>query len=102
LVVIVEVFVTQGQPLKALREQFFQLVIDKARVSLIVEALGQRAHDAQAAVDLAQQQRAAVGGERAAREIGHDFSGTQVLKEQRLVVTVCRQSSGGWRFHLAE
>jgi hypothetical protein len=87
LVVIVEVFVAQGQPFEPLRQEFFQPVLDKAWVALIVEALGQRPRHAQAVIDLAQQQRPTVAGERAAGEIGHDFSMTQGLKEQRLIVT---------------
>jgi hypothetical protein len=69
-------------------------VIHEPRIALIVEADGQGAGEAEAMVGLAQQQRAAVGGERAAGEIGHDLAATQVLKEQRLVVTVCQRRSG--------
>jgi hypothetical protein len=72
LIVIIEVFVTEGERFDALGEQGFEVVLDEAGVALIVEASGQRPGEAEAAIDLAQQQHAAVGGERAAREIGDD------------------------------
>ena len=65
-------------------------VIHKAGVALVVKTIGQCQRETQAVIGLAQQQRAAVGGEGAAGEIGHDLARTEVLKEQRLVVTVCR------------
>ncbi len=45
--------------------------------------------------------RAAAGGEVAAGEVGDDFAGTEVLKEQRLPGTVCRRSGGGVRLVMA-
>jgi hypothetical protein len=77
-------------------------VIDKALVALIVKTLSQFVRGAQAVIDLAQQQRAAVGGESAAGEIGYDSARTEVLKKQGLVLTVCRRRSGVVHFHLAQ
>ena len=57
-------------------QQLLELVIYKAGVALVVKTIGQRARE--------------VGGEGAAGEIGHDLARTEVLKEQRLAVTVCR------------
>ena len=88
--VIIEVFVTQRLAVDALSQQLLELVIHKAGIALVVETLGQRAREAQAVIGLTQEQRAAVGGEHAAGKIGHDLAATEVLKEQRLVVTVCR------------
>ena len=88
--VIVEVLVPQRQPVEPLRQQFLKPVIHKAGVAPIVETPGQRAGEAQAMIGLAQQQRAAVGGKGAAGKISRDLARTEVLKEQRRVVTVCR------------
>ena len=55
-------------------------MIHKARVALIVEALSQFPRHAQAMINLAQEQRAAVGAKRAAGKIGHNPARTQVLK----------------------
>jgi hypothetical protein len=76
-------------------QQFGQLMIHKTRIAVIGETVGQRAGQPQALIHLPEQQHAAVGGERAAGKIGHDLAVAEVLKEQRLVITVCRGSSGG-------
>jgi hypothetical protein len=102
LLVVVEVFVAEGFGVNPLREHLFQEVLDKDGVPSIVKATGQLAGQTQGAIDLAQEQHAAVAGEGAAGKIGHDFSGAEVLKEQRLVFTVCRRRSGGWQFHLVQ
>jgi hypothetical protein len=77
-------------------------MIHKARVTVIVETFGQGAGQTQALIHLPEQQHAPVGGERPPGKIGHDLAAAQVLKKQRLVVTVCRRSSGVVRFHLAQ
>jgi hypothetical protein len=43
---------------------------------------------------LAQEQRAAITGEVAAGEIGHDLAAAKVSKEQRLSRTDCRARGG--------
>jgi hypothetical protein len=48
-------------------------------------------------IDLAEQQHAAVAGEIGGGELGDDLAGTEVLKEQPLVVTVCGARGGGVR-----
>ena len=102
LVVIIEVLVPQRQPGEALRQELGELVIHKTRVALIVETLGQCARHAQAVIDLTQQQRAAVGGEGAARKISNHLARTEGLKEPWLVLTVCRRRSGVAHFHWAQ
>jgi len=101
-VVIVEVFITQRQPIEPLGQQLLERVIDKTLIAGIDKASRQRAGQTQAVINLAQEQDAAVAGERAAGKIGHDLTRTQVLKEHGLVTTVCPRSSGRLCFHLAE
>ena len=101
-VVIVEVFITQGQPIEPLGQQLREGVIDKALIASIGKTTGQGAGETQAMIDLAQEQDAAVAGEKTAGKIGHDFARAQILKEHGLITTVCSRSSGGLCFHLAE
>ena len=42
-------------------------------------------------VDMAEQEHPAVAGKFTGGKVGHDLAGTEVLKEQRLVGTVCRR-----------
>ena len=55
-------------------------MFDKDLVALIAKAARQPTGEPEGKIDLAQQQHAAIAGERAARKIGDDFSGTEVLK----------------------
>ena len=48
-------------------------------------------------IDLTEQEHAGVGGEVATGKIGDDLAGTEVLKEQRLLGTVCGRSGGAVR-----
>jgi hypothetical protein len=77
-------------------------MFDKDLIAKIAEATRQPVRQAQGPIHLAKQEHAAVAGEGAAGKVGHDFSGPEVLKEHRLVLTVCRRRSGGWQFHLAQ
>jgi hypothetical protein len=99
---IVAILVAQRLGAEPLGEQFAQPVIAVARVAPIGEGCRQRARQPQAAIHLAQQQRAPVAGEVAAGKIGDDLARTQVLKEQRLVVTVCLRNGGAGCFHRAQ
>ena len=64
--------------------------------------MGQRARHAQTAIHLAHQQRAAIAGETAAGKIGGDLAVAEVLKEERLVVTVCGRKGGAGCGHKAQ
>ncbi len=99
---VVEVLVAQGQALDPLGEQVFERVIGVAGIAPVGEGLGERARQAQPAIQLAQEQRATVAGEATAGKISDDLARAEVLKEERLVVTVCRRSSGGGCFHWAQ
>jgi hypothetical protein len=56
----------------------------KARVAMIMETGGEGAGDAQALVDLAQEQQAAIAAEVARREVGLDAAGAEIVEEQGL------------------
>ena len=93
--VVIEILVTQRQPVKPLGQKLGQRMINKAGVARIAETGGQRAGQTQAVIDLAQQQHAAVTGEVAGGEVGDDLACPEIGKEQRLVMTDCRRSGGG-------
>ncbi len=96
LLMVVEVFIAQRLPVEPLRQQLRHRVFDKNRVALIAKAGGQSGQQPELLIDLAQEQHAAIAGERPAGKIGDYFSQTQVLKKQRCVLTLCRRRSGGW------
>ena len=91
MLVIVEILVAQRQAIDALREQLRDRVIDKPSVPLVRKTARQRARQAQTGVDLLQQQRAAIAGQRAPGKIGHHFPATEVLKLERSLLTLCRR-----------
>jgi hypothetical protein len=82
---ITEIFIAQGQPVEALIEQLLDAMIDEPLVARIAEAGGQFTAQAQAAIDLAEQKRAAVGAQVAAGKVGLHLAGTQVLEKKRLL-----------------
>jgi len=92
---IIEILVTQRQPMHALREQLRDAVLDKARLAPVAEARRERAGHSQAVIDLPQQQCAPVAAQMTAGKIRHHFARPKVLKEQGLVFTVCRWSGVG-------
>ena len=51
---------------------------------MVGEAAGELAEDAELLFDLAEQQAAGVGGDRAAVEIGDDLAASEGLKQERL------------------
>src|SRR3974377_811663 len=99
---IVDVLVTLGLRIDALAQHLLHGVIHKTLVPTIIETLGQPTSQSEVGVHLARKQYAPVAGEGSARKIRHDFAPTQVLKEQRLLVTLCYRRSGERRFHWAE
>lgn len=78
LVMIVEVFVAQGQRLPPLGPELLQPVVHKTRVALIVEAPGQLTAEAEAVVNLAQEQHPAgcLSADRSVERVPPDKSAT--------------------------
>src|SRR5919108_4578871 len=98
---VINILIAQGQSVNALGEQLLHLMINPTRIPQVIEATGQASAHPEPSVDLPEQQHSSVTGERPARKIRHHFAWSQVLKEQRLVLTVCRRRSGGYHRHLA-
>ena len=90
LVVVVEVFIAQRQAEDALAQQRLQPVLDQARIAPVGEALGEPADQPKALVQLSQQQRPGVGGDRAAVEPAHHHFAFNRFKGEKPRVTVCR------------
>ena len=91
-VVVVEVLITQRQAVNPLGDQFLDRMLDEQWVAVITKAGGHLAAEAQALVDLAQEQRAAVTVKIAAAEVGDDAAGAPIGEEQWLGVG---QDQGG-------
>lgn len=102
LLVVVDIIATPRLGIDALGQQAGQGVFHEEGMALIPKTVSQSAGQSQGQIHLAQEEGAAVCGERAARKIGSDFSVAELWKEHGLVLTVCRRSSGGGQFHLAQ
>jgi hypothetical protein len=87
--VIVEVAVAQGVADEPLGQEFLHGVIAIAMVARLGKGLGEAGGETEAGIALAEQ-RAALAGEVAAGETGHDLAATEVGKEQWLSRTDCR------------
>jgi len=90
-VMVVEVLIAQGQAVNPLGHQLGKCMLDEDLLALIDKTGGDLAAQAQAQVDLAQEQRAAVAAEVAAAEVGDDAAGAQIGEGQRLGVGQPRQ-----------
>lgn len=86
-VMVVEVFVAEGDAEHPLGEQMFEAVFDQVGIAEVVEAFGQGLDAPEPLVDLAEQQCPAIGGDGFAGELGNDFPTAERLKFQRGGVT---------------
>src|ERR1041385_829162 len=100
--VVINILIAQSQTVNALRKQFLHLVIYPTRIPPVVKAASQTPAHPKPSINLPEQQRSSITGEGPARKIRHHFAWPQVLKEQRLILTVCRRRSGGCHRHLAQ
>ena len=89
LVVVVEIGVAQGQRIDALRDHFGHLVGDESRIPEVPEAARQARQQANAPVDLPQQQRAGVGSDRAAVKTRHHLARKMGFKLEAGLATLC-------------
>ena len=71
-------------PKKAVSEHTASRMVHPDRIALVVKTLCQLDRQSKVDIDLAQQQRAGVGGQSATGEIGHDLAGAQISEEQGL------------------
>jgi hypothetical protein len=74
LLVIVQVFVAQGQPINALRQHFFQAVFDPLLLPVVGEASRYAPQQADLAIGLTQQQRPALGCQPRAGKLRHHLT----------------------------
>jgi len=77
VVVVVEVFVAQGQGVDPLGHEVRQRVLDEVGLAVVGEAGGELADNGGEVLGRSEQQRAAVGGEVAAVEIGDPFAAAE-------------------------
>ena len=91
---IIEILIAQRQRVNALGEQFPRAVIDEFRIAPVQKTARQRAGEAQALINLPEQERAAIAAELAAGKIRDDFALTKFLKKQLPGETLCLASCG--------
>ena len=91
LMVIVEVFVAQREPIDALRAQVLYLMLHAWPMAIILKALRHPRHHPRALVHLAQQHPSTVTAEVAAVESSRDSPSSQPMKLNLLCTTLCIQ-----------
>jgi hypothetical protein len=71
---IVQVFVTQSQPVDSLCQHLFQTMLDPLRLPVIPEAASHPPQQTDLSIGLAQEQRTTVAGQPASLELRYDLS----------------------------
>jgi hypothetical protein len=97
--VVVEIFVAQGQAVDALRHQFPDSVLDSLGVAVVGKTGRQLPECPGQAFGLAQQQAAAVGGDRAAIKTADHGALAQGLKNEVGAVTRCSHKAVSPAWH---
>jgi hypothetical protein len=85
-----EVLVAEREADHALHQQGLEVVLDKGWITVILEARGQAARQADHRVGGAQQQRAGFAGDPSAIERGHHRTAFHTWKLEPRRVTLCR------------
>ena len=99
LIMVIEIFVTQGQPVNALAQQIQHRMLDQLFIPVIHEALGKALEITVGTIQPPQQHAPSVTGNLASFKIHRDrFAVNQFWKKQWLIVTVCRVNGGGGGF----
>ena len=84
LLVIVQIFVSQGQTIDSLCHQFLHRMIDQIRIPIIGEASSELAENPHPLLDLPQKQTSAITGDRSAVELRPDlatFLGSEIRSQ---------------------
>ena len=89
LLVIVQIFISQGQPIDSLGHQLLHRMFDQIGVPIIREAGGKLVEDPDALLDLPQEQPTAVTGDRSAVELRTDLASLLGMKSEDKLVTLC-------------
>ncbi len=71
---VIQVFVAERQSVDALRQHLFEAMLDAFGLPVVGEATGHAPKQADHAVGLTQQERAAFGGELAALKLGYHLA----------------------------
>jgi hypothetical protein len=93
LVMIVEIFVAEGEAVDSLGEHLFDGVLDVARVAVIAEAGGEAGQEVEFGGGLAQEQGSAVGGGGRAAEVGNHRPAVVRRKRELGLGTLCHSKS---------
>jgi hypothetical protein len=80
---------TSGQAVDALGDELVGGVLDPVGVAVVGEAAGERSYDAESHLQLAQEERSAVGGDVAAVEAGDHLAPPEGLAGEPLAATLC-------------
>ena len=91
LLMIVEIFIAQRQPVDALRQHLAHRVLDPCRVPPIPKAGRRPREQADLAVGAAQQQAASVAGHAGAIEVGYHPPRKMICKRERFLRTLCHE-----------
>jgi len=79
-IMIIEILVPCGHAQQTLGDQFAHGVFDKERITRIVKAAGQGPRDAQALIDLTQEQHPPIAAEIACRKVSDYLARTELIK----------------------
>ena len=88
-VVVIEVFITQGQPHHSLLDQRLHRMLDLIRVPMIHETLGEALQHMCPLFDLSKQQSATVGADLPPVELSHHYTTPKLVKFQLPCRTRC-------------
>ena len=80
---IVQIFVSQGQPIDSLSHQLLHRMFDQIGIPIIGEAGGKLVEDPDALLDLPQEQTTAVAGDRSAVKLRPDLASLLGMKSER-------------------
>ncbi len=89
LLVIVQVFVSQGQPIDSLGHQLLHRMFDQIGIPIIGEAGGKLAQDPNALLDLPQEQTTTITGDRSAVKLRPDLASLLGMKSKANLGTLC-------------
>jgi hypothetical protein len=89
LLVIIQIFVSQGQAIDSLGHHLLHLMFDPIRIPIIDEAGGKLAQNPDAFLDLPQEQATAVAGDRSTVKLRPNLASLLGMKSEDKLVTLC-------------